>query len=85
MIDVAVLFSQIFSSFWWLIPLFVLAALFKSAWFKGAMGEAIVNLAARLFLNKKDYHPIKNVRIPTGDGTTHKREAFLFAPEAKCL
>jgi len=48
--------------------LFVLAALFKSAWFKGVMGEAIVNLAARLFLNKNDYHLIKNVTIPTGDG-----------------
>jgi len=33
-IDVASLFSQILSSFWWVISLFVLAALFKSAWFK---------------------------------------------------
>jgi len=34
------------------------------------MGEALVNLATRLFLNKSDYHLIKNVTIPTEDGTT---------------
>jgi len=50
MIDFGVLFSQLFSTYWWAIPLFVIAALLKSAWFKGVMGEAMVNLAARLFL-----------------------------------
>ncbi|GAV20994.1 DNA topoisomerase I [Mariprofundus micogutta] len=70
MTDFGALFSQLFSTFWWLLPLFGLAALFKSAWFKGVMGEAMVNLAARLFLNKNDYHLIKNVTIPTEDGTT---------------
>jgi len=50
MIDVAALFSQILSSFWWVLPLFVLVALLKSPWFKGAIGEVMVNLAARLFL-----------------------------------
>jgi len=69
-IDFGTLFSQLFSTYWWLLPLFILAALFKSAWFKGVMGEAMVNLAARLFLNKNDYHLIKNVTIPTEDGTT---------------
>ena len=34
------------------------------------MGEAIVNLSARLFLDKSEYHLIKNVTIPTEDGTT---------------
>jgi hypothetical protein len=48
----------------------VIAVLFQSAWFKGFIGEAMVNMAARLFLNKKDYHRIKNVTIPSGDGST---------------
>jgi len=48
--------------------LVVIAALFKSAWFKGVMGEAIVNLASGVFLNKNDYHVIKNATIPTEDG-----------------
>ena len=54
-------FSTILTQFWWVIPLFVIAALLKSTWFKGVMGEVMVNLAARLFLDK-------NATIPTGDG-----------------
>jgi len=69
MIDFGALFSQLLSSFWWALPLFALAVLFKSAWFKGFFGEALVNLAARLFLDKNDDHVIKNVTIPTEDGT----------------
>jgi len=70
MIDISPMFSQLFSTLWWLLPLLILAALFKSAWFKGVMGEAMVNLAARWRLDKKAYQLIKNVTIPTGDGTT---------------
>jgi len=70
MIDFSALFSQLFSTYWWLLPLLIVATLFKSAWFKGFMGEVMVNMAARLFLNKNDYHLIKNVTIPTEDGTT---------------
>ena len=70
MIDFSMLFSQLFSNLWWVLPLFILAALLKSAWFKGVMGEAMVNLSARLFLDKNTYHLIKNVTIPTEDGTT---------------
>jgi len=33
-IDFGALFSQLLASYWWLPPLFILAALFKSAWFK---------------------------------------------------
>jgi len=70
MIDFGSLFFQLFSMLWWLLPLFIVAALFRSPWFKGVMGEAMVNMATRLFLNKKNYHLIKNVTIPTEDGTT---------------
>jgi len=34
-------FSQLASGSWWLLPLFVLAAVFKSPWFKGFIGEAL--------------------------------------------
>jgi len=64
------LFSHLFSTFWWLLLLFIVIALFKSAWFKGFIGEAMVNMLARLFLDKNVYHLIKNVTIPTEDGTT---------------
>ena len=69
MIDFGALFEQLISSFWWAIPLFVLIAIFKSPWFKGFIGEVMVNMAARLFLDKTKYHLIKNVTIPTEDGT----------------
>jgi len=68
MIDFSTLFSQLTSSYWWLLPLFVLAALFKSPWFKGFIGEVMVNMGARLFLDKNDYHLIKNVTILLGEG-----------------
>ncbi|MFQ5345564.1 MAG: hypothetical protein ACE5DZ_06350 [Mariprofundus sp.] len=64
MIDFSGLFSQLLSTYWWLLPLFIIAALCKSAWFKGVMGEAMVNLAARLFLDKNDDYLIKNVNRP---------------------
>jgi len=48
----------------------VLALFFKSAWFKGKMGEFVINYSAKLLLDKKRYHLIKNVTLPTEDGTT---------------
>jgi len=69
-IDFTHLFSQLFSMLWWALPLLILLTLFRSAWFKGLMGEAMVNISARLFLNKNDYHLIKNVTIPVFGGTT---------------
>lgn len=68
--DFTPIINQIVSAIWWLIPLAILAAILKSAWFKGAVGEFIVNLSAKLFLDKEKYHLIKNVTLPTEDGST---------------
>ncbi len=62
--------KQIIESVWYLIPLFILVTLAKSAWFKGIFGEFFVNLSAKLFLDKEQYHLIKNVTLPTEDGST---------------
>jgi len=56
-------FGALISTCWLMLPLFALAALFKSPWFKGFIGEVVVNMAARLFLNKNDDHLIKNATI----------------------
>ncbi len=61
---------QSFWQFWYLVPIFILAAILKSPWFKGVMGEFIVNLSAKLRLNKDEYHLLKNITLPTEDGTT---------------
>ncbi|MBR9910332.1 MAG: nuclease [Gammaproteobacteria bacterium] len=68
--DFGPIIQQAFSALWYLIPLAILAGLFKSAWFKGISGEFRVNTAARLFLPKDEYHLIKDVTLPTDDGTT---------------
>lgn len=68
--DFTPILNQIFGTLWYLIPLFVMIILFKSSWFKGVFGEFIVNLNAKLFLDKKQYHLIKNVTLPTKDGST---------------
>jgi len=63
-------FNQIYGTLWYLIPFFVIVTLLKSAWFKGVFGEFIVNLSAKLFLDKEKYHLIKNVTLPTEGGST---------------
>ncbi len=68
--DLSPLFAPLYNALWYLIPLAVLAGLFKSPWFKGVMGEFIVNVSVKLFLDKEQYHLIKNVTLPTEDGST---------------
>lgn len=68
--DFSPIIQQVFNALWYLIPLAILAGIFKSPWFKGVAGEFLVNTAARLFLSKNEYHLIKDVTLQTGDGTT---------------
>lgn len=68
--DFTPIISQVFSTLWYLIPAAVFVAVIKSPWFKGVVGEFIVNIGAKLFLDKEKYHLIKNVTLPTEDGTT---------------
>lgn len=67
--DLIPIFSQIWE-LWYLIPIVILAGLIKTPWFKGVVGELIVNLSAKFMLDKNNYHLIKNVTLPTEDGTT---------------
>ena len=68
--DVSPIASQINNVLWYLISVGLLIATLKSPWFKGVVGEFIVNLSARMFLDKNKYHLIKNVTLPTEDGST---------------
>jgi len=58
------------SQYWFLLPLFLLLVVLKSAWFKGVLGEFLVNFLLKKFLPKEQYTLIKNVTLPTDDGTT---------------
>lgn len=62
--------QPLISALWYLVPILILAGIVKSPWFKGKIGEFLVNFSARLLLDKSRYHLIKNVTLPTEDGTT---------------
>ena len=68
--DFSPIIKQFVSSFWYLIPLFIIVVIIKTPWFKGILGEFVINLSAKLMLDKNQYHLIKNVTLPTEDGTT---------------
>jgi restriction system protein len=55
---------------WWLFPAALVVGFFKSAWFKGMLGETLVKLATKLRLPSETYHSIHDATLPTPDGTT---------------
>lgn len=62
---------------WWMLPVLLVIALFKTSWFKGLLGETLVKLSARLRLPAETYHAIHNVTLPTPDGTTQIDHIFV--------
>ncbi|MGR5279965.1 NERD domain-containing protein [Photobacterium damselae] len=62
-------FINVLEQVWYLLPLLLIVSVFKSRWLKGIFGEFLVN---RLLskLPKSDYTLIKDVTLPTSDGTT---------------
>lgn len=63
-------FSPVISAYWWMIPLLIALSILKTPFMKGVIGEFQVNIIAKLRLDKEIYHLIKNVTLPTEDGTT---------------
>lgn len=73
MLDLSAVFGSVFSSLiqvWYLVPLLLIILFLKSPFGKGLLGEMLVNFAANVRLDKQKYHLIKNVTLPTEDGTT---------------
>lgn len=68
--DFSPIIHQIVGVLWYLVPIAILAEILKSFWFKGVVGEFFVNLSAKWLLDKEKYHLIKNVTLPTEDGST---------------
>ena len=56
--------------FWYVLPFMIFIAVLKTSWFKGKFGELLVNFLLNRFLDKQQYQLIKNVTLPTEDGTT---------------
>lgn len=57
------------AQFWYIIPFLFIVPLLKSRWFKGVFGEYLVNKLLSQ-LPQSDYTLIKDVTLPTKDGTT---------------
>lgn len=68
--DVTAIIVLLLGQLWYLLPLLLIVTLIKTPWFKGMIGEAFINLGIRLFLDKREYHLLKNVTLPTPQGTT---------------
>lgn len=56
--------------FFLLIVLAILISLFKTPFVKGLIGELIVNILTRFMLDKNTYKLLKNITLPTADGST---------------
>lgn len=54
----------------YLAAFFIFIATLKSARFKGVLGEWLVNILIKIFLDKQVYHLIKDVTLETNEGTT---------------
>lgn len=68
--DMGQLLISVLGPLWWLLLLALLAALARTPVGKGMLGEWLVNLMARLRLERSSYRLIRNVTLPTEDGTT---------------
>ena len=55
-----------------LVSILILSVLYflKSPWFKGFAGEMRVHISTKIHLNKDKYYVLRNVTLPTADGTT---------------
>ena len=55
-----------------LVTILILSVLYflRSPWFKGFAGEMLVHISAKIHLNKDKYHVLRNLTLPTADGTT---------------
>ncbi|WP_305846035.1 nuclease-related domain-containing protein [Photobacterium kishitanii] len=67
--DIFDVLFDVLEQVWYVVPLLIIFSIFKSRWFKGVFGEFLVNHLL-LKLPKSDYTLIKDVTLPTEDGTT---------------
>ncbi|MFM4730660.1 nuclease-related domain-containing protein [Aeromonas salmonicida] len=68
--DFTPLIAALLAQLWYVIPLLLLMTIAKTPWFKGMVGEWLITLSIRLFLDKREYHLLNNVTLPLEQGTT---------------
>ena len=73
MINFSTIFSPLLSMIaqnWYFIPILLIILFSRTAFGKGLLGEILVNIVLNIRLDKDKYHLIKNVTLPTEEGTT---------------
>ena len=68
--DFTPVMAPLLSQLGYLLPLLLIAVVIKTPWFKGMIGEWFINVSIRLFLDRREYHLLKDVTLPTPQGTT---------------
>ena len=58
------------SEIWWFFLIIVFILFLKSSFIKGFIGEFLTNLSVKSKLDKDKYHLLKNITLPSKDGTT---------------
>lgn len=69
MLDFSVILGPLLQ-LWWLLPIAAVILFFKSPTGKGIVGEGLLNFVINIALDKKKYQLLKNVTLPTENGTT---------------
>lgn len=71
--------DNLFTMFGLVFLILCLSALAKSPWFKGVLGEFVVNLSARWMLPNETYRIIKNVTLSDNQGGTTQIDHIIVS------
>ena len=66
----APIIDQLIAQMGYILPVLVIITIIKTSWFKGKVGEFWINTNVKMRLDEKVYRLIKNVTLPTDDGST---------------
>lgn len=67
---IAPIIDQLIAQMGYILPVLVIITIIKTSWFKGKVGEFWINIHVKMRLDDKVYRLIKNVTLPTDDGST---------------
>ncbi len=79
MLDTSSILLSLFSQIWYIIPIVILITFLKSPYFKGKAGEAMVNTANSLRLDKSIYTTLTDITIKMNDGMSTQIDHIIVS------